>query len=272
MVKVLFLALLALNFTQIDRSFNDAGTPESYRKCRTELVQMLPQAANDAERAEVHWRISRICYLLEDFNEGITHALETMRLDPSNENGYMWHCANAGRECLLHNLAYQAKVVGTLEKDLVTVLDKLGKSACSEAWQALAEIYWTHPFKSNDAAINFSRRAVVTIPKDEIRLMTYKFLAELLHERNWSEAKRARQREDHKKGYADKTKGNIARYACYDAAPAETWPWKAVGLSDREEALAVLRYARDLYLKDTRHHPMDTENYNLILEKIELWK
>lgn len=272
MIKALFLALLALNFAHVDRIHHDATSPADYRLCRAELEKMLPQAEDDAERAEVHWRIARQCYLLEDFNGGMKQAQEAIRLNPSNEHAYMWHCANAGRECLLHNLAYQAKVAGTLEKDLTIILDKLGKSDYSEAWHALAELYSSHPFKSNDAAINFMRRTVVTIPDGERRLIAYKFLSDLLYERNWPETRRARQREDHKKGYADKSKGNIARYACYDAAPAETWPWKVIGQTDREEALSILLYARDLYQKDTRHHPVDTKTYNLILQKLESWK
>lgn len=264
--------LLALNFATVDRLFSEASSADGYAACRTALEQMLPQAETHPERAQVEWRLARVCLLLEAYADGIGHAQEAIRLDPSNENGYMWHCANVGRESQQHSLATQAKRVPIMEKDLTTILDELGKTAMSEAWQALSELYWAHPFKSNESAINFARRAAVTIPAGELRLSTYLYLAGLLHERNWSASKRDRQRSAHAAGFADKSKTPIARYACYDGAPAGEWPWKSAGLSDREEAIAILQHARALYRKETNPQKIETTTYNLIMKQLELWK
>lgn len=263
---------MALNFSDVDRAFLNAESRFEYRDCRETLEQMLPEATTDADRASVHWRISRICVLLGDYEDGIEHANEAIRLNPSDEHGYMWHCANVGRECQRHSLTVQATKVPTMEKDLNTILNKLGKTRYSEAWQALAELYDGHPLKSGDAAINYARRAVVTIPKSELRMQSWLYLATLLNRRGWSAEKKERQRDSHRDDFANTKKKNTDRYAYYDGAPAGEWPWASYGMSDKEEALSILNYAVSLYESRSSHVRMDIETYNQILDTIRKWK
>lgn len=277
MWKLFILPLLALQFTSVDREFRYAT---DYEPCRTHLEQMLPQAAPGPEKAQVLWRLSRVMVLLADqktdkaekraiYDQGIRYAEEGIREDPDNEQCYMWHCANLGRKCMTHGLADQAKSVPTMQKDMVTILDKLGRTRCSEAWQGMAELYWRHPLKSKESAVNFARRAVYTIPSDDPRLSTCLFLAQLLEERGWSAEKRAAQATAHAQKFKMTTKSNIDKYACYDGS-SDQMPWLkgAIGeVSDHEEAEALAQYALARYQACKEPSPMDKND----LRDVQNW-
>jgi len=278
MWKLFLLPMLLLQFTSVDREFRNAT---DYTSCRQKLEEMLPQAAPGAEKAEVLWRLSRIALMQgeqaadkkakrELHNQGIRYAQEGIQEDPKNEQCYMWHCANVGRECMTHGLADQAKAVPAMQKDLTTILDVLGRVRCSEAWQGLSELYWKHPFKSKESAMNFARRAAYTIPSDELRLSTYLYLAQLLEERDWSADKRAAQAAAHNSKYSGKAKSNIDKYAVYDGSD-DQMPWLkgAIGeVSDEEEAEALIQYALSRYKACKDLSPVDKKDF----EAIQQWQ
>lgn len=258
MIKTLFLIpLLALQFQSVDKAFERGN---DYHACEQTLLEMLPQAENSTEKANVLWRLARVEYVLgeaqtdkmkrrEIFNRGVAYAEQGIQENPREPQCYMWHCANVGRECQTHPLMEQAKAVPAMTKDLSKILNSLSPRL-SEAWQALSEIYYHHPLKSNDSAINYARTAALYVPAGESRITTYLYLADLLYERNLSAEKRASQVADHS-AKLEKMKGsaNIDRYALSDGMQ-QSIPWtsKALGtLSDREEALAVAEYAMSRY-------------------------
>lgn len=267
----LIIPLIVLQFTSVDRTFRYAT---DYTECKQMLEEMLPQATAGAEKAEVLWRLSRVVLLQGEkavdktakrayYEQGIRYAEEGIRENPENEQCYMWHCANYGRESMTHGLTDQAKAVPVLQKDLVMILDNLGKIRCSEAWQAMSELYWKHPFKSKESAVNYARRAAFTIPSGELRLSTYLYLAQLLDERGWSAEKRAAQSKAHAAKFAASNKSNIDKYACYDGS-ADQMPWLKgdVGtVSDKEEADALVQYALNRYAAWKDPVPMDHEDY-----------
>ena len=272
---IILIPMLVLSFTSVDRTFRNS----EYAECREALQSMLPEAAPGREKAEVLWRLSRVSLLLGDeaadkkasracYEQGVRYAEEGIQEDPRNEQCYMWHCANIGRESGTHGLADQAKSVPVIQKDLTMILDKLGRIRCSEAWQAMSEYYWRHPLKSNDSAINYARRALFTIPSDDLRLSSYLYTARLLEERGWSAAKRAAQAAAHVEKFADTKKPNTERYAFYDGS-SDQMPWLkgTVGeVSDREEATLLLQYALTRYAAFPDPIPMDRKDRQDILQ------
>ena len=262
-----------LGFGPVDSLFH-AG---ALQPCKEGLETLLTQADSDKEKAQVLWRLSRVTLLEGEavqgkearrsvFDKGADYAQKGMKLDPSNEKCYLWHCANLGRSLQTRPMMEQASAVPLLLSDLTTILDKLGKTSYSEAWQALAEIYYNHPFKSNDAAINFTRRAVACIPKGELRLSTYLSLAKMLHKRDWSASKRLSAIESNQDKFEKGKASNIERYSCYDGhyGPGGTAPWSSRALSqlsDREEAAAIVSYALRRYQRASAHTPVDKEDY-----------
>ena len=254
---LLLIPLLILQFGSVDKAFVE-GT--DYRACEKALLEMLPQAENGAEKASVLWRLARVNYMLGDaqkdklarrerFNQGITYAKQGISANPRDPMCYMWHCANTGGECQTHSFVEQAKSVPAMTDDLTTILNRLDPRM-SEAWQALAQLYYAHPMKSKESAINYARTAAATAPASEPRVTTFMYIADLLYDRNWSAGKRAAQIADHRSKLANMGgAANIDRYALSDGMQ-QSYPWtsKALGsMSDREEALAIAEYALARY-------------------------
>jgi len=276
MWNLFIIPLIVLQFASVDRDFRRAT---DYTACQQTLEQMLPKATDDHEKAEVLWRLSRVSLMLGEqaadketkrtfFSQGIRYAEDGIQADPQNEQCYMWHCANVGRECLTHGLTDQAKAVPAMQRDLTTILDKLGRVNCSEAWQGLSELYWKHPFKSKESAVNFARRAAYTIPSDELRLSTCLYLAQLLKDRKWSAGRRAAQAAAHASKFSAERASNIERFACYDGS-GDQMPWLqgAIGeLSDEQEAEALIQYALDRYNACKDLSPVDRRDYQDILQ------
>lgn len=284
MFKVLVMALLALNLGDFDRQFMEAGSVQAFESCRDGLAGMLPQASSGKEKAEIYWRMSRVCYALGEISEtrddkrlhygaGTRFGEDAMKADPNNPEGYVWHCANMGRDALTRSMASQLAIVGKTQSDLTTVIDKMGQVRHSAAWQTMSEFYWRHPLKSNDAAINYGRKAVQSIAKDELWLLTYTYVAALLIERNWSASQRAAARQDNAKKFAEPGQKASDRYAWFDGSPNLDGglPWLKAPLesvSDKQEAKAMLEYAAAKYRALAKPFPMDQREYQKLQQML----
>ena len=111
MFRFLVVALLALNLGDFDRHFMEAGSVQAFESCRDGLAGMLSQASSGKEKAEIYWRMSRVCYALGEISEtrddkrlhygaGTRYGEDAIKADPNNPDGYVWHCANMGRDAL----------------------------------------------------------------------------------------------------------------------------------------------------------------------------
>lgn len=268
-------SLCALDFRKADSMLGNGQIEESQKI----LEEMLPQAKTSGEKAEVLWRLARGCVAkgqLEKtkdgkktvFGQGIEYAAGAIEADPNNPQCYMWHCANVGRECQTKPLLEQASAVPVMTKDLTYILDDLKLVKCAEAWQALAEIYFNHPMKSNDAAANFTRTSLASIPAGEMRLSTYALLAQILSKRGWTAEKRASAFDAEKAKFAQTSK-TIAKYSYFSGSLGSShvpaWSSKPLGgMSDREEAKALVDYAIGLYDKASRHTSTDKDDYKTL--------
>lgn len=273
---ILILAIM-LQLADIDKTFKyDCD----YNKCKEELEELLPSASSPKEKSEILWRLSRVELMLGEeaketelkrkhFNAGITWAEMGIKEDPNNVECYAWHCANVGRECQTHSLIDQAAAVPVMTEDLTIILDKLGETNCSQAWQALSEMYYHHPFKSDKSAVNFARKAATCIPSDELRLSTYIHLADLLKERGWSKERRESEAASNKKRFNKANQSAIDKYSYFDGSD-EILPWcgkTAAQISDKEEADSLIKYAKEKFAQTENPTPIDIKDHNKIQER-----
>lgn len=268
----------AADFGKADALFA-SGT--DYAACKNELLNIRKQVSAKKDIAEVCWRLARVQVVIGSagrtkeerrslLGEGVKYAAEAIAADPSDARTYMWHCACVGRECQTRPLMEQAKAVPTMMDDLDKILNKLGRTDYSEAWQALAEIFFNHPFKSNDAAVNYYRQAALTIPAGESRVSTLLDFAKLLDTRKWSAEKRSAEARGNAKKFAS-AGSNIEKYAVLDGSLVSggAGPWTKAAyasMSDREEASAILKYAEASYKKHP--HAADKEGYALLVKYV----
>ena len=279
-MKILAIALLTLNFTSADNLFSHKA---DYKACLAELQTMLPAASDNNEKAEVCWRLARVYLLLGDaasdketkqslYAEGMAAANEGIAANPSSYQCYMWRSANRGRDCQMRPLPQQAAASSQILSDLEQILDRLGKTAYSEAWEALSQLYIAHPLKSDDAGISYAYRAALTIPKDEIRISTLMWLATVLYDRDDDADDRAKTIKANREKFAASAKSNTAKYAYYEGNA--TLPWltsSSAQLSDREEARAILRYAESKYNAKADKTPVDRQDYTELIKLKNKW-
>lgn len=279
-MKILAIALLALNFTNADYMFSHKA---DYKACLDELQTMLPAAADNKEKAEVCWRLSRVYLMLGDaaddkdakrslYAKGIAAADAGISANTSSYKCFMWRSANRGRDCQTRPLPQQAAASGQILDDLERILNQLGRTDYSEAWEALSQVYIAHPLKSDDAGISYAYRAALTIPKDELRLSTLMWLASLLYDRNDDADDREKDSKDNRDKFAAPAKTNTAKYAYYEGNASLPWlSSSSAQLSDREEAKAIIRYAESKYNACADKTPVDKQDYAELIKLKNKW-
>ena len=279
-MRILAIALLALNFSNADYLFSHKA---DYQACCDELQKMMPAASDNKDKAEVCWRLARVYLMLGDaaadketkrsiYSKGIAYADQGIAADPSNEKCYMWRSANRGRDCQTRPLPQQAAASVQILSDLERILDQLGRKNYSEAWEALSQVYMAHPLKSDDAGISYAYMAALNIPKDELRISTLCYLASLLYDRDSDAADREKKANDNRSKFSSSTKSNTAKYAYFEGTSSVPWlASPSVQVSDRDEALAILRYAEAKYNACTDKTPVDRKDYSELIKLKNKW-
>ena len=288
LLMVLAMALTALDFTSVDKLY-DSGT--DYKKVYDTLQTMLKTAKAGEEKSEVLWRLSRVCVDLGDkldekdkngkfdiYTEGENYAIQSIAEKP-NYTAYLWKCANIGRYGQTKGVMDSLGKVKPMKADLRVITDDFKVLDSSEAWYTLAVLNDAVPgILGGDsvAAVSYMRAACDTIPAKYIYGGTYKALAEMLYDRNWSADKRAKEIKKIQAKWDKETKSNFDKYAYYEGANgADAIPkWvntKLSAMSDRQEALVILKYAQNVYNSRKEHTASDDKNYKEIQELIEKW-
>ena len=288
MLLVAAMALAALDFKSVDDLY-DSGTDN--QKVYDTLQSLLKEAKTAEEKSEVLWRLSRVCVDLGDkldekdkngkfaiYTEGENYALQSIAEKP-NYLAYLWKCANIGRYGQTKGVMDSLGKVKPMKADLKVITDDFKVVNSSEAWYTLAVLNDSVPgILGGDsvAAISYMRAACDTIPAKYIYGGTYKALAEMLYNRDWSADKRAKEIKKMQGKWDKETKSNFDKYAYYEGATgADATPvWvntKLSAMSDRQEALVILKYAQNIYNSRSKHTAGDEKNYKEIEELIAKW-
>lgn len=285
---VIAMAVAALDFSQVDETYDKEINDQQVYDT---LQGMLGQATTDGEKAEVLWRLARVCVRLGDaldekdktgkfaiYEEGENYAQQSIELVPGPE-AYLWKSGNVGRWGQTKGVMDSLSKAKPMMADLKEVTDTFGRVDSSETWYTLAVLYHSLPGMfggDNNAAISYARVACDTIPTKYIYGGTYKALAEYLYERNWNANKRAKEIEKMKASWNKETSSNYEKYKYYEGANgADASPKWANGklsdMSDRQEALIILKYAQLVYESKSFHTATDDRNYQEIADLIKEW-
>lgn len=277
-------SLAQVDLDKADKLFN---TSDNTQDCINYLESVLPQAQKGHERAEVLWRLARAKLIIgqeepgkekkrEIFGKGLEYATMAIKEDPKNPECYMWHSGNVGRECQTRSITEQVKKLPVIMSDVTTILDDMKMTNFSSAWQTMAEIYMNHPMKSNDEAINFARKAVMTIPEGELRISAYTLLAKLLYERDWNASRRSAYITRNTGRFKESYKSITDKYAYFDGslgtAHKPAWSSGSLGeMSDREEAKLIVTYVRSKYDACTDKSRFDKTDFKELTSISSKW-
>ncbi len=270
-IAISSVCMAQVDLTKAHELYNKSTNPT---ECLAYLESALPQAANGKEKAEVLCLMAKASMMIgqnepskekkrEIFGKGIEYAKQAIAEDPKNPEGYMWHSGNVGRQCQTLSLSEQLKQLSVIMDDLTTILDKMKLTDYSAAWQAMGEIYYNHPMKSKDDAINYARKAINGIPENELRISTYTLLARMLYERDWNESKRKSAIEKSASKFSGNFKSVTDKYVYYEgslgASYVPAWSQQAIGsMTDKEEAKAIVTYVKNKYDNAKTKTPYDT--------------
>lgn len=285
---VFAMALGALDFTSVDGLYDQGN---SSQKVYDTLQTMLKDAKTAVEKSEVLWRLSRICVDLGDrmdekdkdskfaiYTEGENYALQSIEANASYQ-AYLWKSANVGRYGQTKGVMDSLGKVKPMKADIRVITDDFGITDSSETWYALGVLQNKVPgiFGGDSiAAISYMRASCDTIPAKYIYGGTYMELAEQLYSRDWSAKKRTSEIDKMKKKWDKENKSNFDKYAYYEGANgADANPiWtktKLSAMSDRQEALVILKYAQAVYNSKAFHTEADDKNYADIQNLIDKW-
>ena len=201
----------AATIEEADR-LNDA---EQHDQARELLEAEVDREKDPAKKAEIAWRLSRVCMyqgdaaeragagekeLLPFFEAGEAFGRMAVEADSGNYNGYFWQSGNAGRWGQIKGV-FKALNKAKLMRELLTKAVELNPEH-KGSFYVLGQLYHEVPgrpigFGNIERAVNLGRRAVDLMEReieqgieDEFDYDYYTELAKHLYKRGWSLARR----------------------------------------------------------------------------------
>lgn len=243
-----------------------------YAEEKALLQTALSQAAADAGRAEIYWRLSRATLNVADsgfnakrintdqalklFEEGEGYADQAIKLAPNNPQGYFWKSSNMGMwgqtKGIFDSLGKAAPMNDNLRLALKQDRD------FADAFYVLGELFeklpgWPISFGNVDYSVSLGRKNIdlmeAQVASGKMRghnYASYIALANHLWVRNWDARRRERAQTDMKRQYKAK-KDYVEQQYFYEGNVT------LKNMSDREEARDLLRFViRELEAKADR--------------------
>ncbi|MCK9286616.1 MAG: hypothetical protein PHU24_09715 [Sphaerochaetaceae bacterium] len=231
------------------------------------LDKLLVNATDPVSKAEILWRLSRVTLNIGDeldaegatddvlfakYEEAQAYAEESIALHPMSK-GYQWRSASVGRWGETKGPLNALSKAPLLRDDLTVVVNDYNDVDNSDAWYVLGQLYfqlpgWPISFGDLDVAISYTRKALDTIPSDELYPNHYLALSKMLWKRNWNVSKRSSKINDFQKSWNKANQTNIERHKYYEGAEGTSKVpfYSTVALnkmSDKQEAVLLLNYA-----------------------------
>lgn len=262
-------------------------------ECKAELERQLAGASDASERAEVLWRLARVQVTLGDdldqddkagrfaaYELGQEYAEKSIAEKPS-PMGYLWKASNIGRWGQTKGPLNSLSKAKPMLADIRVLVDDFNCLDSSEAWYVLASLYDQLPgkpisFGDSQYAISFARAAVDTIPSEVVYPGTYQALAEMLWKRNWSMSKRITEITKKQDKWNKGGSTNFDKYIYYEGkgGPSAQPFYSSVQLSqmsDRQEAVMLLLYAKAVYDSRSFHSRAEQRTIAEIVELTDKW-
>ena len=288
-LTLLVLIIASTLFAAFNPAYSDYQfyNAHDFQKDKAYLESALNEAKDDSEKAEILWRLSRNTLTLTDDIEK-TSENKQARLDGYSKaealaqesvdlvesyNAYHWLASAIGRIGQVNgplNSLGKAKPM----RNLVEKVQNDFYADYTDSWYVLGILYNQLPggpisFGDKDFAISYMRRCVDT--QDNINrnnLTNYLELAQQLADRDWSASKRAKEFDKMQKKYNSNSvpTEKMKYYEGKDGKNGKPF-YSSVTLdkiSDKQEAVMVLKYALAFYEKTTVKFDSDKKNLDEI--------
>lgn len=287
---LLFIVSSAL-FAAFNPEYSDYlfYTLEDYEADEEYLAQALSSAESNSEKSSILWRQSRNILTQGDgldendkegrfakYEEAEALSIKSIELEP-NADAYHWKSSAVGRWGQTKGPLNSLSKAPAMLEDVKMVVDTFGYDY-TDAWYVLGILYnqlpgWPISFGDTNAAISYMRKSLDTrIIGRGLFLTLYQELSDQLYDRNWDAKKRAKEFDKMKKSY-DKESLPSEKMKYYEGSEGSSKvPFYSTvplsKMSDRQEAVMLLRYAEALYKAKENPLESETEKYNEIVARL----
>lgn len=288
---ILLLIFSSALFAAFNPEYSDYlfYTLEDYEADEKYLAQALSSAESNSEKSSILWRQSRNVLTQGDgldendkegrfakYEEAEALAIKSIELEP-NADAYHWKSSAVGRWGQTKGPLNSLSKAPAMLEDVKMVVDTFGYDY-TDAWYVLGLLYnqlpgWPISFGDTNAAISYMRKSLDTrIIGRGLFLTLYQELSNQLYDRNWDAKKRAKEFDKMKKSY-DKESIPSEKMKYYEGSEGSSKvPFYSTvplsKMSDRQEAVMLLRYAEALYKAKENPLESETEKYNEIVARL----
>ena len=266
-----------------------------YKKEFTLLNDALKDAKTGKEKGELYWRLARVNLelvdqmerdgaskneLLAGFDKGVAYADKSLEEYPGNYNAYYWRSANTGRWGETKGILDSLFKAPSMRDDLEKAINS--NPSHGDSYYVLGRLYYAVPglisFGNKDYAVSLARKS---IDNQEMKARPYHYsyylaLAKDLWSRKWSAKKRLKEQAVKVKKY-NKTQSLLEKGWYYEGkvdlsmkAPYSSKPLSS--LSDRDEAVAILKWLEIALSKLPDAKPGDVDDLNEVRELLAEWE
>ncbi|WP_422480605.1 hypothetical protein [Pleomorphochaeta sp. DL1XJH-081] len=260
------------------------------------LLDSLNVASDATEKAEILWRLSRVTLAMGDEREVLGASDD--ELFATYEKAEKFAMDSLALAELPDAIVYKASSIGRwgetkgplnalskakpMRDDFTHLIDEMGIKDRTISWYVLGQLYfqlpgWPISFGDLDTAISYTRKAIDTIPPENLYPGHFKALAEMLWKRDLSTSKRNSELKSMEKDWKKNAgKSTVDQHAYYEGAngPGATPFYSPVALnkmSDRQEAVMLLQYAVAKYNVWPFHSRADKRNLEEINAFLKEW-
>lgn len=304
MKRKLIVSLIVLLFT-VSMAFAVSQTAEQadalywndrLEEAETLLLQGLSSTTNKTEKAEILWRLSRVTLAMGDEREVLGASDDELFATYEKAEKYAMDALAMAE--LPDAIVYKASSIGRwgetkgplnalskakpMRDDFTYLIDTMGVMDRTISWYVLGQLYfqlpgWPISFGDLDTAISYTRKALDTIPAENLYPGHFKALAEMLWKRDLSVSKRNSELKSIEKNWKKNSgKSTLDQHAYYEGAggPSAMPFYSPVALnkmSDRQEAVMLLQYAVAKYNIWPFHSRADKRNLEEINALLKEW-
>ena len=268
---------------------------DRYEDAKNLLLGALPGTTDATEKAEILWRISRATLAIGDelkeegasdevlfatYEEAERYALEGIASAPV-PRAYVYRASSSGRWGETKGPLNALSKAKPMRDDMFYVIDTLGVMDDTISWYVLGQLYfklpgWPLSFGDLDTAISYARKAIDTIPSENLYHGHFKALAEMLWKRDLTASKRNSKINSLEKDWKKNQGKPLDQNAYYEGyqGPSLVPFYSPVALnkmSDRQEAGMLLKYASAKYNAWPFHTRADVRTYGEIQALLKEW-
>ncbi|MCF7933695.1 MAG: hypothetical protein K9M84_14250 [Spirochaetia bacterium] len=294
-VAVMSLMVMSMVFADVSEIFSQADQlyeDEAYTTGFALLEENESLFSSKEEKAGYLWRMARFQLFIADdreregaskselldlYDRGRDFAGDAVALFPSAD-AYYWKSSNVGKwgetKGILDSLA-KAKPMRT---DLLKVIDFDPEYA--DAWYVFGRLYmllpgWPISFGNGSYAVSFTRRSIDTYTGEDLKISYYQSLAETLWSRDSSDGELRKKFSSMASSYR-KEKDLFDKMKYYEGSLGESfrpeYSSMTIGqMSDREEAVAILRWVIDAYDRLPAPTRGETNSIEEVKELLASW-